>query len=291
MRDLASFVMQGPRQAATVATISTLVPMMFWVGAAVICLVTLRRGLSAGLQIFVWAAIPAFAWWYGTQDPGALIVLVSSMLMAATLRATTSWQAGFAAGALSAVVVGVVVPWIAPETIELLLSLAEQVFLQAAEDAQIEYTTEIQDSFRSLMIASFAATFYGISIGALCLARYWQSALYNPGGWRQEFHDMRLEPKWLLGAAVASFLVPALGVSGSLVFLTILFPVMICGIALIHGVVARKSLNVQWLFIFYLMLIVTFPTLLVMVVMFAIVDSAIDFRGRMDLLSRDSQDS
>jgi phage shock protein PspC (stress-responsive transcriptional regulator) len=282
MRDLAAFVMRGPRQAAIVAFVCTLIPMLFWLGAAVVGLVTLRQGFSKGLAILIWALIPALGWWLGMQDPGALVVLVNTLLMAAVLRATVSWQLTFVSGAAWSVLIGILIPWLAPELIEMLVGMADQVFQGLAKDADLEYTGEVQDSFRSLMIASFAATFFGIALGALCLARAWQAQLYNPGGWQEEFYRIRFEPKLLLGMMLAMFVAPYLGIDATLVFLIALLPILVCGIALVHGLIGMKKLGGQWLIGFYAVVVMLFPTTLFLIAMMAILDSVMNFRSRVE---------
>lgn len=54
MHELVKYVMRGPKQAILLASISVLLPMMFWFGAATIALITLRQGLSQGLVVFIW---------------------------------------------------------------------------------------------------------------------------------------------------------------------------------------------------------------------------------------------
>ena len=282
MRDLAAFVMRGPKQAAIVSMLCTMIPMMFWMGAAIVGLVTLRHGLAQGMAVLVWAIIPALGWWLGLQDPGATVVLINTLLMAAVLRATISWQLTFVAGAGLSVLVGVLVPWLSPELIDTLVGMAEQVFRDLAQDAQLEYDEQVQASFRSLMIASFAASFFGMAIGSLCLARAWQSQLYNPGGWREEFHSIRFEPKLLLALMLAMFVSPYLGIDATLVLLIAMLPIVVCGLALVHGLIGKRNLGGQWLFGFYLMVVMLFPTVLMVVAMFAILDSVMDFRGRIE---------
>lgn len=99
MRALAQFVMRGPLQASAVAAVTTAVPLLFWIGAAVVGLVILRLGISQGLNIGLWALLPALGWsWFG-QDPTALAVLLQVMLMASVLRTTLSWERALLGGA------------------------------------------------------------------------------------------------------------------------------------------------------------------------------------------------
>ena len=48
MRALAEYVMRGRREALLVSTMAVVLPMFFWLGAAVVGLVTLRKGVREG---------------------------------------------------------------------------------------------------------------------------------------------------------------------------------------------------------------------------------------------------
>jgi hypothetical protein len=272
--------MKGPRQAAIIALLSTLVPMMFWLGAAIVGLVTLRQGFSKGLAVFIWAVVPALAWWLGLQDPTALIVLVLTLFMAEFLRSSVSLRNTLLLGFALSVLVGVLTPSLMPEVIDMLMELTDQMFRQLAEDAEIAFDDSLKESFRVLMVASFAASFYFMSIGSMFLARSWQAALYNPGGWREEFHQLRLSPVSLAGLFAVVFLAPSLGVEASLVAICATVPVVVCGLALVHGLIGKKNLGGQWVFGFYALNIVLFPTVLMLVALWAVVDSVIDFRSK-----------
>jgi len=277
---LAGYIMRGRKQAAIFATVATLIPMMFWFGAAAIALVTLRHGLSQGLAVFVWAIIPAMGWWLGWQDPGALIVLLSTLVMASVLRYTVSWQSALVAGGVVSLVTGLLVPSLMPELINALMTLADEVFRELAREAQVEYDDQIQGSFRSLMIASFASSFYGMAVGSLFLARSWQSRLFNPGGWQQEFHLMKLSPGLVAALVLAQVVAPILGIDSVLVMMIAVIPAVVCGLALVHGLISKKKLGGQWLFGFYFSVVMLFPTFLMLLVFLALLDSLVDFRKR-----------
>ena len=102
MRALAQFVMRGPLQAGGVAVVTTAIPLLFWIGAAVIGLVILRLGIGQGLNITLWALLPALGWsWFG-QDPTALAVLLQVVVVASVLRTTLSWERALLSGSLLA---------------------------------------------------------------------------------------------------------------------------------------------------------------------------------------------
>jgi len=109
-------------------------------------------------------------------------------------------------------------------------------------------------------------------------ARWMQAALFNPGGFQKELHGLRLEYKVTL-VLVLLMLMANFGVlvpDGWILYVVI--PLIISGVALVHGVVARRQLSSMWLVAFYALLML--PIVLQLVVLAAIVDSWYDFRGR-----------
>jgi len=280
MRELAQFAMKGPRYAAGIALVACMVPMMFWIGAATLALVTLRHGASQGLNVFAWAAAPSLAWWLGLHDPTAMVVLVSTFAMAMVLRASVSMRKTLLFGFGFSIVLGVLTPVLMPETIELLLSLTDEMLKQLAADAELEVTDELVTSFQALLVAIFAASFFAMSIGSLFLARSWQAALFNPGGWREEFHQLRLGSFEMAVIIAAMLLGPSIGLDRYILLFSGLVPIVVCGLALVHGLVGKKNLGGHWMVGFYVLAVVLFPTLIAIVALLAMLDSAIDIRSR-----------
>lgn len=280
MHELAKLAMRGPWQAAILASVSVMIPMMFWFGAAIVGLITLRKGLNQGLNVFIWASIPALGWWSAMQDPGALVVLISVLLMAAVLRSTVSWQVTLMVGGGISLATGILAPYIMPELIDTLMELTEAFFHQLAQESQQEYDATLEQGFRLLMVASFAASFYGMAIGSLFVARSWQASLFNPGGWKQEFHQLRLSGRSVLAIVVLVGIAPMLGVNPALVMMVSIVPVLVCGFALVHGVIAKRKLGGHWLVGVYISSILLFPTVLMLIAILALLDSVFDFRAR-----------
>ena len=115
-------------------------------------------------------------------------------------------------------------------------------------------------------------------ISALLLGRWWQSLLFNRGGFGPEFQALRL------GQALALFTLALFGltvVSGwaplanIVLVLGVLYTVQ--GIALVHALLAKLQLSSAWLILFYLLLI---PLLSQVVMALGIVDAWADFRNR-----------
>jgi hypothetical protein len=112
----------------------------------------------------------------------------------------------------------------------------------------------------------------------LLLGRWWQALLFNPGGFRPEFHQLRLgRPLALLalalfGAAVLSGW-PVL--SNLVLVLGTLYSVQ--GIAVAHALVFKLRLSPAWLLLLYLFLV---PLLSQLVMALGIADAWADFRTR-----------
>lgn len=286
MREIAKFAMKAPRNAAGIAFVASLVPMMFWLGAATLALVTLRHGAAKALNVFAWAIVPALGWWFGLQDPTALVVLILTYVLAEVLRISVSMPRTLLLGFGMSVVIGVLTPMLMPGAIELLLSVTDEILKQLAVDAEVEVSEEMRASFEALLVASFAASFYLMSIGSILLARSWQAALYNPEGWREEFHQLRMRPLDMT-IIVGSMLVgPSIGIDGYLLVFSALVPMLICGCALVHGLIGKKNLGGQWIIGFYALIIILFPTFLAIVLLLAMIDSAVDFRARVQTSSK-----
>lgn len=283
MQGLAAYIMRGPRQAALFATVATIIPLMFWLGAAAVALVVLRFGLVRGVSVAVWPMLPAMLWMYWAADPNALVVIPLAMLMAWVLRSTISWSKTYLAGGAVSLVLGVLAPSLMPATVQLLLDFAQEIYtaMQQSGAFVVEGTgAEVKAAFDMLVLASFAATLFGSSVGSVFLARSWQSRLYNPGGWQQEFHQMRLHPMSSVLLAVLFVLLPNFGVSAMFLLLVALTPMLVCGLALMHGIIAKKRMGTHWLVATYVIVLALMPMSLLLLALLAMLDSIADFRGR-----------
>jgi hypothetical protein len=282
MRALAQFVMRGPLQASVVAALTTAIPLLFWVGTAVVGLVILRLGIRQGLNVGLWALLPALGWsWFG-QDPTALAVLLEVMLMTALLRVTSSWDKALCGGTFLAIVTGLVLPQLYPGLMDILVQTGVQFYEQYNAEVAQALGSNLESVIRQTMSASMAGTYLALAIGMTLLARGWQAALYNPGGLRTEFHELRLSPLFAVVFAVTMVAGPALGLNTVLLAWAAGTPLFLAGLALIHGVVARKKLNRQWLVMFYIALVLLGPSLMILLVVLAFVDSWLNIRGRIN---------
>jgi len=101
-------------------------------------------------------------------------------------------------------------------------------------------------------------------LGSVFLARSWQAQLFNPGGFQQEFHKLRLGKTVSLGVLV----VTGLSLLAEWTFLSdvvvvLLAAVMIQGLAVLHGIVKIRGMSAGWLTGTYLMMILPHTSALV----------------------------
>jgi len=282
MRALARFVMRGPLQAGGVAVVATATPLLFWIGAAVVGLVTLRLGVRQGLNIGLWALLPALGWSWVGEDPTALAVLLQTMVMAAILRGTLSWEKALLAGSFLAIVIGLMLPVLYPGLLDVLVQTGVSFYEQYNADVARMLGDSLETVIRDTMNASMAGSYLATAVGMTMLARAWQAGLYNPGGFRREFHALRLSPPVAVLCAVTMVAGPVLGLNSMLLAWAAGTPLFVAALALVHGVVGRKQMSGNWLVGFYIALVVLGPTLMLVLVVLAFVDSWLDFRGRIE---------
>lgn len=280
MRALAQYVMRGPLQAGGVAAVTTAIPLLFWIGAAVVGLVILRLGISQGLNIGLWALLPALGWsWFG-QDPTALAVLLQVMLMASVLRTTLSWERALLGGSFLAIVTGLLLPVAYPGLLDDLVQAGVSFYEQYNADVARTLGSDLEQVIRDTMNASMAGTYLATGIGMTMLARAWQAGLYNPGGFRKEFHALKLSPAVAVVCAVTMVIGPMLGLNSMLLVWAAGTPLFMASVALVHGIVGRRNMSGQWLVLFYIALVLLGPTLMILLVVLAFVDSWLDIRRR-----------
>lgn len=280
MLRLAQFVLRGPMYAIGTAVLTMAAPFLFWLAAAVVALVFLRLGPRQGLNVGLWAALPAAAWLFLGQDPAPLTVLLISMTMAGVLNATVSWQNALLAGAVAAAVFGQLSPLLAPAFLEQVVDMGTQVYQEMDPEMAQELGEDAETAVRTMMIGSLAALNFMIAMLACLLARGWQARLFNPGGLQREFHDFRLTGPVSLVMVLLMAFGPYVGLNPAVALLVFGIPLVMGGIALVHGVIDRRAMSKGWLVALYAALVLLGPTLLFVLVFVAILDSWLNIRQR-----------
>ncbi len=281
MRALAELIMRGRAQACGVAVFGSLLPI---ISPASIGLVTLRKNSSEGLIVALWALLPWLALYLtSTMSPlltlapaAALIVIV---VAANILRTTVSWQwtligAGIAS-AVAVSIVGVVASGDVDQVVAEVADLVAQVSAQAGVSEELSLVPD-----RTFVLGLLAWMVALTVVCGLFVARWWQALLFNPGGFREEFHGFRLEQR----VAVILFAIVVAGVALPREYTPwvelMSLPLLIAGVALIHSSVALMNWGVHWLGLMYFGLFFIGPTGAVLVGL-GLVDSILNLRSRL----------
>lgn len=276
MRAFAEFVMRGRMQATLGVAGSIAVPLLFWLGAAGGGLVLLRRGLSDALSILFWALLPALLWWY-LGDPSILLIMAGTLVLAQVLRATTSWVWVL----LSSVVLGMVfialLSTVSRGLIESLVDAVRPMIPQLMKDLPADQLAAVQESLKPTLTGLIASSFQAAALLCLVLARYWQAALFNPGGFGQEFRAVRLPPALAIALLAGVLLAPALGVEAAALSPICMVPLLFAGVGLGHGLIALKRLSSFWVIGLYVAVLLAGN----LICLLAVIDGLFDFRGRL----------
>lgn len=275
--------MRGRLQAILVMAGAAAVPMFFWLSAAAGSLVLLRRGLNDALSVLVWGALPALAWWY-FGDPRTLLVMLGTLGLAMLLRNQVPWPrvlvASVGVGLLYAVALGAVFGG----PIRALAGELQQVLPQTLSDAYQQLSVDERARLESLLApvltGLLAALLQIATLLSLMLARYWQAALYNPGGFGKEFRAVRFRPLVAIALLLGMLLGPNLGAELAMLTPLCSVPLVFAGLALVHGLVAQGRLQRFWLVGLYVTLVLFMQLIYPLLAVMAMVDSLFDFRGR-----------
>ena len=293
MRALAEFIMRGRVQATLVVAGCAALPLLYWLGAAAGCLVLLRRGLQDAVGVLALGLLAALIWWLQLGEPKVLLVLLGSSSLALVLRASESWVrtllVSVALGLVYSVMLGAAfrpqIEALAQEIVKILPLALGDLYQHLSVDERARFASLIAPVLTGLI----AALLQVVSVLSLILGRYWQALLYNPGGFGREFRSIRIPagPAMLL---LACMLVgPNFGPQMAMLTPLCSVPLVFAGLALMHGLVKAGKLGKFWLVGMYVTLVLFMQLIYPLLVVLAIVDGLIDFRGR--LASKDADNA
>ncbi|HDY99826.1 MAG TPA: hypothetical protein ENH72_15265 [Pseudomonas sabulinigri] len=283
MQGLAEYIMRGRRQATLVVGLSAAIPLLFWFGAVVLALVILRRGLSEGLPVIVWGGLPALAWAM-LGDPTPLLLLLGTALLAGFLRERSNWSLVVLASAPLGLVYALLLLAMLHEPMVALASELQKVMPQVLGELGKDLSEADMARLQSLMLPILAGLTGAIhavmTLVCLILARAWQARLFNPGGFREEFHRVRLKPWMSVGLLLLVIVGPQFG-DMAVVAPVATVPLLLAGLALVHGIVGIKQLSLAWLIALYVALLFASQVVVPLIMLLAFIDSLFDFRSRL----------
>jgi hypothetical protein len=270
MKALASYIMRGPIQAvmfvsATAILSLILSPVTFLSGAA-LALVTLRRGIGAGLLVlasstaicgifaFLVSKVPALS----IAVFGLAFLLMLVWGLAAVLRHTRSLPNTLLIAVVLAFVYVLILYAITdPASLwqKEILEFFAPVLDKADEQSKAILTKQIEVTSR-YMTGIFAAAIMLSCTVCLFIGRWWQALLYNPGGFQQEFHSLKFNRVFAAVTAilgVVSYLTNNTSALGADLFNVALALYFLQGLAVAHAIVHVRKMNIGWLVALYVL--------------------------------------
>ncbi|HSG59954.1 MAG TPA: hypothetical protein VLA24_00825 [Pseudomonadales bacterium] len=283
MRSLAEFAMRRRATALLVAVLSTGTSLFFWVGAAVVALVTLRKGTSEGLILLLWSLLPAGAVLYLLAEVLPLANLIAAFLLAVVLRNTVSLALTLIVAPVTGVLLGVALLTIASPYLDFLVQVMDELVAQWRQGLPTDApgAANIIAPGRELISGGLVVMHTLCASVSILLARWWQATLYNPGGFAKEFHHLRLSYRPAAALLLSAGYCLTLGNEYALWATAISVPLLMSGLGLLHYLFNRAHNTRRWLWLLYFSVVLIDPVKWV-ICLLAVIDSFIDVRRRVN---------
>lgn len=268
MRALATYLLRGNKEAILVvlacSVLALIIPVFGLFNAVIIGLVSLRVGTNSGLtlsgisSVVVTAGIVMFGVMPEKSEGIEVLAIVQwavslfgLVALCGVLRATRSLQlsmlTGLGAGVVALLgfrlVVGDTVAWWQQSVFKEMYSRAVESVM--AQQPMVDH--QLMEGVSASLAGLFVATFIASVFIHLYLARSWQAAMFNPGGFREEFSQLSYGKQTAVFSIVCLILFMALGAGNIIGFVgmsaIMLMGMMytIAGIAVLTGVFKAKN--------------------------------------------------
>lgn len=284
--------MQAMMVASSLALLSLILPPVSIVSSASVALVTLRRGGYEGLYVLICACLSAallgfflfgsfqFALLYG------LMLWLPIWLISIILRKGKHLSVAIEI----AVILGIIAvigfyAYVSDPALLWQAVLEEMVnpMLASGSDMPVDDIKQSIQMFSHYMTGGITAGIvYGLLFG-LFLARMWQAALYNPGGFREEYLTLKVRPKVALVSIFV--LMMAWFMSGGIADLcwniAIIFVVLytFIGTAILHAAFSTLKMKRFLVPMLYITLIMI-PHSIAVIIIVGMVDVWVDLRSK-----------
>jgi len=295
---MARFIMAGRWQAIAFtglfALLSLLMPPFAFFSSAAVALVTLRQGVKQALVVTLAASlilalatiilpVDAFSGFVsGLQQWLPMIFLATILTRSVSWTYTLQIMLLIVASGLLIFHLSVSDPQ------QFWKALVEPLItgILQAPSKEMGNSINIADIVARLSTWASVIVAIGLSVTwiiALFIARHWQSLLYHPGGFGEEFRELRMGklPALALLGVVLLYVMTDQQLFADLSLLGMTF-FAFHGLGLMHGLVKKMQMSQAWLVAMYVLLLPLFPSsiiMLILLVSFGIIDSFADFRN------------
>jgi hypothetical protein len=262
---------QGPLQAVLLSSVFFISDLTSWLSLAIMALLVLRKGLQSVAVVCLALLGMQFLPGLGVRVIDTL-VLLTLLMVGQTLRTTVRLDLAL----MSAAVIGSVL-------VAMTHIYANHLFAPYMQGI-VEFNRVLPEIAKTINESTETYLLRILSVWVvlkvsliLLLARYWQSVLFNPQGFGAEFLALRMSMLVTFGWVIAVLLLqlvpePMRGLSSGLNL-----PLLLTGIAVCHWAWTHFAIKTPWRVLFYLLLMIIYP----MVILLGVMDSLTDIRQRL----------
>ena len=293
---LASYIVRGPNQATLVvlvfAVLSLFLPLVSLFSSASLALVALRDGFRPSVRVLAGAAVVL-------TISGALI---SGTIIAPLIYGALMWLPSWAVALVLrhtrqfgwsvelAVILGLVGVSVAYALVDNPAAMWQERFqmllaplADRAAEGSIAGIDRFADQLAPYLTGIIAAGSVSSVALSLILARWWQSVLFNPGGFGAEFLAMRLHKVTHI-AGIVCLLISFFGsATAAELFVNLLIvlsvPFVLLGFSIVHRLFSARADRRFWLAGVYVLAMVV-PQFLLPVALIGITDAWVGWRER-----------
>jgi len=298
MQAIAAFVVRGRNQAILsvigFATLALFVTPFGLFSAASIGLVTLTKGAKQGFIVALIASVfmLGISSLTGQTALGLeyvvfywLPVWLLAQLLASNYSLSLVIMVAAIIGMVAAVALAVMYTSYEAQWNKIILDNLLPIFKEA-QTGLSEDELKVRVLHIAKLVVNFGAAYWVLSMCAsLFIARWWQSLLYHPGGFGEEYRNLRFG---IIFAVIAMAIVALAisirdGLAGSILMgiaSTVVVVFMFQGLAIAHYVAVVRKLKVVWLYLLYLAMIVLMPYELLLIALIGLSDNWANFRLR-----------
>ena len=290
---MAGFIMAGRIQAAIFVIVSTLIslfmPPLIVFSNAAIALITLRKGWQQGVIYTLLATLTLVVVSLLLRQPASsgviagLTTWLPMVLIASALAITKSWSHTLLFTLIVSIAGVLLFHLLQSDAAAFWKPVLEQMkpLLQQAYQLSDSKLEEAINNAAGWMTGTFAAVLAIIAIISLMIARNWQAMLYNPGGFGEEFRQIRLGKQVAIALIVAIAIAVLTGnqlvVEMIMVGLAIF---MFQGLSVAHALVKQRNMGSGWLIGLYVFMFLLLVQMIVLLATFGIIDNFVDFRKK-----------
>ncbi|WP_141650474.1 hypothetical protein [Legionella massiliensis] len=198
------FLLENDNQALVYIAVLAVIPFVGWLSAAIVALITLRKGWYDGLKGMIAGSIALLVLSLMSMSfTAALLATVMAFLpcylTAAVLHSTASWKIAGGLLVLMALLVIALVHWFAPDFItgqyQYIQAILKEIERESTDSAAVSLLNN-QNKLNEVIIANYLVGIQSVSIvlstlTSLLVARSMQSRLFYPGGFKQEMLAFR----------------------------------------------------------------------------------------------------